>query len=711
MENLDFTFSDTIAGYVKSYDQQQRSFVIETSDGRCKEIKLTDLTYAELIRNLGEAYQDATGEIDTMLVEGTYLFCYGIYYPENGSSVFEAKHLVFVGRNKDQYCFENQDWWVKQIRQLADFYLDAEFPSGEIDFKNYKTNISVTGDKKQSVRQETDTISRLVYGFASAFLMTGEERYYEAATKGTQYLRDHMRFQDKSAGICYWYHGVDRYADGREQKIFSSEFGDDYNALPCYEQIYALAGPIQTYRINGDARILEDAKGTIRLFDNHYKDHTEQGGYFSHLDPITLSPHSESLGKNQSKKNWNSVGDHAPAYLINLWLATGDPQYADFLEYTFDTISTRFPDYQHSPFVNERFHQDWSEDHSWGWQQNRAVVGHNLKIAWNLTRMNNLKAKDEYTDLAATIAEKLPKVGMDTQRGGWFDVMEREMQPGQEKHRFAWHDRKAWWQQEQAILAYQIMAGTHDNAQYNKLARESAAFYNAWFLDTDSGGVYFNVLANGLPYLLGTERQKGSHSMAGYHSFELAYLAATYSNLLINKKPFELYFKPLPNAFKDNKLRVQPDILPEGSVVLNEVWINEQPYHNFDAQSMIVNLPENYADIKVKVSLISTKVTFNVEVLDVQFEGLVRVLIQGDINHDALPELEKVMATVEQQKATGLTLVVDKLETISEEVLRFFIFNKQKLGGDFKLSVEKPSANILRLLKESELLCEITIIE
>jgi len=27
------------------------------------------------------------------------------------------------------------------------------------------------------------------------------------------------------------------------------------------------------------------------------------------------------------------------------------------------------------------FFDDWSKDQTWGWQQNRAVVGHNLKIA------------------------------------------------------------------------------------------------------------------------------------------------------------------------------------------------------------------------------------------------------------------------------------------------------------------------------------------
>ena len=93
------------------------------------------------------------------------------------------------------------------------------------------------------------------------------------------------------------------------------------------------------------------------------------------------------------------------------------------------------------------------------------------------------------------------------------------------------------------------------------LAREAAAFYNAFFLDYDEGAVYFNVLANGIPYLLGTERQKGSHSMAGYHSFELAYLATVYTNLLITKEPMDLCFSPCPGGLKDGILRVSPDIL------------------------------------------------------------------------------------------------------------------------------------------------------
>ena len=550
-----FLSSDLIAGYVTRFDADYDVFGIQTSDGREYDVILGDMTFAKLIQNLDEAYPDATGNMRAMLTPGRQLFVYGVFYPD--SPKFEAKQIVFVGRDKDDCRFEKQNWWIDQVKSLADFYLKAQFGGMPVDYRNYRTTLSLSGVRSvTNYRQETDTISRLVYGFATAFMMTGEDRFLEAAEKGTDYLREHMRFVDQDEDIVYWYHGIDVQGD-REQKIFASEFGDDYDAIPAYEQIYALAGPTQTYRITGDPRILSDAEQTIKLFDKFFLDKSEHGGYFSHLEPIMMDPCSESLGRNKGTKNWNSVGDHAPAYLVNLFLATGRQEYADMLEYTFDTIEQRMPDFDNSPFVQERFLEDWSKDQTWGWQQNRAVVGHNLKIAWNLMRMQSLKPKDKYEALAKKLAQTMPAVGSDQQRGGWYDVVERTTELGQDFHRVVWHDRKAWWQQEQAILAYFILAGCLGSEEFDYLrhAREAAAFYNAWFLDTEDGGVYFNVLANGLPYLVGgNERGKGAHSVSGYCSTELCHLAAVYTNLLVKTQPMDLYFKPQPNGFPDGIL-------------------------------------------------------------------------------------------------------------------------------------------------------------
>ena len=155
----------------------------------------------------------------------------------------------------------------------------------------YRTVLNLSGAKKGDVRQETDTISRLVYGFATAYLLTGEDR----TSKRPRRARSTCATTCASATPTRTSSTGTTASTSRapsEQKIFASEFGDDYDAIPMYEQIYALAGPTQTYRVTGDPRILSDIEATIQLFDRFYLDR-HKGGYFSHLDPVTLDPRAE----------------------------------------------------------------------------------------------------------------------------------------------------------------------------------------------------------------------------------------------------------------------------------------------------------------------------------------------------------------------------------------------------------------------------------
>ena len=682
-DNMRFTFSDTIAGYVTSYEEDDDSFGLRTSDGREYRAYLTPNTFAAVIRNFGEPYLDATAQIRDMLVPDRFIFAYGIFYPEGDRHRYEAKSIIFPALRGTEYVFEQPDWWVKQARSVAEFYLRGQFPDGNYDWRNYRTKLSLSGTHTPDYiapdfRQETDTISRLVYGLATAYLLTGEDRFLEAAESGTEYLRDHMQATVETEGITYWYHGID-VSGTSERKVLASEFGDDFDAIAMYEQIYALAGPTQTYRVTGDPRILEDIDKTLALF-NHYFHDPERGGYFSHLDPVTLDPRSETLGHNRARKNWNSVGDHAPAYLINALLATGREDLEDFLVHTADTIVQHFPDYDHSPFVQERFHEDWSHDRHWRWQQDNAVVGHNLKIAWNLMRIHHQRPSESYPELARKIAGIMPEVGSDQQRGGWYDVVERTLKPGQEQHRFVWHDRKAWWQQEQAILAYLILAGSLGDPEHLRLAREAAAFYNAMFLDQDEGGIYFNVLASGIPYLVGNERLKGSHSMSGYHSMELCYLAAVYINLLIGHGSLELHFAPKAASFPEGILRVAPDLLPPGSVRLSEVWVDDQPYADFDSDALTVRLPKTSDEVRVRVRITSTAMKFDSRYqLD---QGVARITLWGHLDADQLPLLRRHMERVVADRASRTLILAQGLETMSHEAVRELMFVRQKLDLD-----------------------------
>jgi anti-anti-sigma regulatory factor len=402
------------------------------------------------------------------------------------------------------------------------------------------------------------------------------------------------------------------------------------------------------------------------------------------------------------------VGDHAPAYLINLYLATGDENYGRFLEDTFDTICDHFPDYGYSPFMNEKFFDDWSRDLEWGIHQARCVVGHNLKVAWNLTRMHSLTPKESYKTFAHQIADAIPAAGCDNQRGGWYDMMERTLKDGEENYRRVWHDRKAWWQQEQGILAYYIMAGVYDDKpEYLNYAREGSAFYNGWFLDYEEGGIYFNVLANGQPYSLGSERGKGSHSMAGYHSFELCFLSAVYSNLLVNKQPMDFFFKPNPQAWPDNKLRVAPDLLPEGSVELAEVWIDDKVYTDFDRKNLIVNLPNSDVAVRVRVRIEPAGLAFSADLLSYE-NDIATFALDGDLSRSQLQNLKKEVEKLSGAK--GLILDMSNLSTIDDTGWNYLLFTKQQRGAAFTLSLKGLNPVISQSLKDAELDEEFTTI-
>jgi hypothetical protein len=92
--------------------------------------------------------------------------------------------------------------------------------------------------------------------------------------------------------------------------------------------------------------------------------------------------------------------------------------------------------------------------------------------------------------------------------------------------------------------------------------------------------------------------------MSAYHSMELCFLSAVYTNLLITRQPIELYFKPYPGGFADGILRVSPDLLPKGSIHIEACWIDGNPYNEFDPSGLTVKLPgsDKRQTVKVKIS-------------------------------------------------------------------------------------------------------------
>lgn len=351
-----------------------------------------------------------------------------------------------------------------------------------------------------------------------------------------------------------------------------------------------LAGPTMYYRITGDLETLCDILATVDTFDTYFLDKGRHGNYFSHLHPASLSPVDDSLGKNSARKNWNSVGDHVPAYLINLLCALdGKKEYKkeynrlhDMLIFITRDIVNHFPPTDGSKMVFERFFRDWTPDLTYSWQQDRGIVGHNLKIVWNLTRvafyLENCKGKDADDDLRKSCLDLANKLaidmddigGVDRFRGGCLDALERNPTNGFDLM-FTWMSTKDFWQQEQGILAYLILMGANqcDHAQYEnfrELAASMSAFYCAFFLDLEHGGVHFRVTDIGAPVITGIYGDKGGHAKSGYHIFELCYLAHIYTLMYNNPAPFTLYYSPVVPANGKLNLAVAPDFVPRHAI-------------------------------------------------------------------------------------------------------------------------------------------------
>ncbi|MBN9519829.1 N-acyl-D-glucosamine 2-epimerase [bacterium] len=561
------------------------------------------------------------------LVDGVHVAVEGVHHRHGGKALFEARavHLLqqtpaavpaapktdhekemSAGGTERRFYFEFTYWWLNQIQRLADKWLDDLFQERRdyqlADFAAlYRTNLNIVGEPTDDNTQEMATLSRLIYGLSSAYLLNGVDRYYYAARAGVQYQREAFRGTSADGRYCFWSASKRRMKHG-SQYVMTSQNSDDYNTIPLYEQIYALAGLNQFYRITNDKQVLDDIRRTVRMFQDFFRDKSDRRGYYSHLDYVTFSPRNPSLGNNTARKNWNSIGDHIPAYLINLILAL-EPVPAgrddlvgflqeckDLLKETTALICDYFPQTA-SKYVQERFYEDWKHDTTWGWQQNRGVVGHNLKISWNLTRAANYfygaggdpGLADKCMQVAHKLAKDMAWVGLDPVRGGCFDCVERIPRNGMPVE-FAWLNTKDFWQQEQAILAYLIMHGNTDRGdqatrdEYQQLAREMMTFWNLFFLDRDNQGVFFRTTENGQPVVSGGYANKAGHSIAGYHSFELNYLAHIYLRSYFERpveehQRFTLYFRPDPDS-RPQSINVLPDFFKPGKIEITSATID-----------------------------------------------------------------------------------------------------------------------------------------
>jgi anti-anti-sigma regulatory factor len=195
--------------------------------------------------------------------------------------------------------------------------------------------------------------------------------------------------------------------------------------------------------------------------------------------------------------------------------------------------------------------------------------------------------------------------------------------------------------------------------------------------------------------------------MAGYHSFELCFLAAVYTNLLINKQPMDFFFSPESGAWPDNCLRIAPDILPKGSIELAQVWMNGQPYYKFDREALTVTLPVDIDEMKIRCRVVPSGTDFDIDLIAFE-NGIATLALAGNLVTNQLRNLRVQLERL--SGVTGLVLDMANLRSIDDGALNYLVFSKQYYPDNYTISLRNLPPHLKIILEEGELLEEFVLV-
>lgn len=444
-----------------------------------------------------------------------------------------------------------------------------------IDRKNggFYTNIMFDGTIDYTVGKYPRMISRIVYGFCVAYLLSGDEKYLQYAKHGMRYLIDYG--WDKVNG------GWHLYLNANNEVVFEDEaenlIANNYKNL--FDQTYGNLGPVLYYFVTNNNEALQYVNRVHELLKQKAWD-KKHGGYFAEV--------AANWDLVSSKKSFNAQIDTFSAYLLYYYLATKQTKLKDEIKDLAKIVKTKMIDPKTS-YVGETFTGDWEsvEDMLW--------VGHNLKTAWVLLRVANLTENNEYIKTAKQIAEIQMKENWDSKYYGWFFLFNRTPNVGFDTLYPQKVELKDWWTQTEGDFLMLYLYNITREQQYLQKFKESAYFWDNYVVDKKYGEVYPTLLPNGKP----NRTQKGDRYKSAYHSMEHALFNYLYLSLFVKKQEATLYFNL--NADKEGE-KHYVNIIEDPSVIIKQVEINGKNWTRFDSLEGYLLLP--------KGKNLNTKVTF-----------------------------------------------------------------------------------------------------
>ncbi len=478
-----------------------------------------------------------------------------IFFGNISSCSFETYGYDFNKRkNADLDIYLNPNYWKQQaLNDIIPFWEKTR------DKKNggYFTDVMFDGTVDPEIGKYPRMLSRIVYGFSTAYLLSGDDKYLEYAGYGLDYLTNY---------------GWDRVNGGWHEYIHTNNTISNVLNKNLFDETYGNLGPTIYYFVTGDKNALSYVEKTHYLIDNRAWD-TNRGGYYAMV--------STNWMKTSFEKSFNSQIDTCTAYLIYYYLATRDNRLLIDLTNVANVVINHMIDPE-TGFVGERFGENWFSVES------NLIVGHNLKTGWVLMRIYWLTGNTNYANAALGIADVQLKRFWDKRYWGWI------YQFISTRPEFTW-DYKDWWTQTEGNFLMLNLYHLTANQEYLQKFKETAYFWDTYMLDHK----YKDVNSTARDGESSATQPKGNLYKSAYHTMEHAPFNYLYLSFYVRKTDAEIYFR-LSTDRAGEKHYVKP--VEDRNVILKKVEIDGKEWKNFNAKECYITLPKG-VNMKVKVVL------------------------------------------------------------------------------------------------------------
>jgi mannobiose 2-epimerase len=422
------------------------------------------------------------------------------------------------------------EYWKKQA--LEDIIPYWSTYAKDTLYGAFCTNIGAGWKWGDDTKKYPGMLSRHVFSYAVAYLLSGDEKYLDLARETKDFLIGHA--WDKEYGG--WFDVLDRQGNPVER------------TKSMFIQAYAITGLTMYYFVTHDRDVFHYIEQSNTLLETKAWDDIN-GGYFNRM-----TREWEVL---DTQKTLASQLAPVSGYLLYLYLSAREQKYLDQIIKIMDVVRSRAVCDECGRAL-EMFDKDWNYRPG---TPDKVNIGHNLEIAWILMRLWLLTNDPSYLHTTAAFEQNLRQYGFSEENGFWATNIERT---NPEIH----DDFTYWWVQAYGNMYNLCSFRTSGKEVFLSDFERGARFWDSYFIDRISGDTFFSVLQSGEI----KDSIKANPFKASYHSMEHCLLNFAYLHLWVNRKQVELHFSVNTNVHGDT---LYPLFIEDRSIRINQAFYSE----------------------------------------------------------------------------------------------------------------------------------------